>query len=864
MSFLSRAPVRPGILRRGVLPAVALAAFACGDSTPTDPAGSNPEPASVSLDATHVQLNGIGASAQLTAQVRSETNAPISGAAVIWGSLDEGVATVSSSGIVTGVSVGDTEVVATTSGVADTAQVTVRQVATTLEITPGSVQADSVGARVSLTAQVLDAGGTVMERGEVAWGTSDATVVAVSYSGVAEARGGGTAYVRALLLDGTLSDSVVATVAMDGLAGVAGAEGATLQGAEGSLTIDIPAGALTADVAILVEEIADAEAFGGWAYELGPDGLSFLTPAEIRIDYDPGILGGMDPQSLGIYRLTSGVWEEIPGLAVDTVAHQVVGTLEGFSRYALRSNRVGDASGQWQVVETTEYDTCYNEVGLVEEYLVYVEQTGDEITVETSDGPVTGTVVGGRFGWSTSYVTEGVDVTETYAVTIDRSGATADGAGRITGSGPVNCEIRTTLSAERIGRDRPPASAPAIDSLVLSYAAPIPPSTLHEWQPETGESAVIAAEAYSGGTPVDGLTVYLSFGEPLVLDGPPASMLTGATTSFAPGLVGETNVFGHIVTSDYQLVESRALTLRLLRDTTLVALTAPSDQARFFDQSPLLFWSDPNPEVDHWQVGQVTGRVRLSTRRGDCGIEAPACSAWAHGFWDAVGGGPETAFTVLEGVNALGNVVSRGRYDFSQGVQASVAVSTAVPLFSFSGHGVSPTAQDTDVFPKDQPFCWNAEGCVEAYRQDGGDHWILVIESRPTDPAGLQYARFFVPKTSFTPETFRVPWDCRATDLSTRALPGFRWLDEGGTVRKLFVDTNAGSDGEVPACFGSLAVETVDYEDARGSWRIFHVSGTGTLISDEGPMEVAFQTTAPIRWTSGEAVPGAPLRAGGS
>ena len=62
---------------------------------------------------------------QLTAQARDKRNKPVSGATFTWSSSNASVATVSSSGLVTGVAAGSATITATTAGVSGTSAITV-------------------------------------------------------------------------------------------------------------------------------------------------------------------------------------------------------------------------------------------------------------------------------------------------------------------------------------------------------------------------------------------------------------------------------------------------------------------------------------------------------------------------------------------------------------------------------------------------------------------------------------------------------------------------------------------------------------------------------------------------------------------
>ncbi|MBX7117539.1 MAG: DNA/RNA non-specific endonuclease [Gemmatimonadaceae bacterium] len=96
---------------------------ACNDGD--ENAGATPTVASVvvSPEAATVQ---VGATVALTASARDAADAPIAGAALSWTSTAEAVATVSASGLVTGVAAGDALIIAAAeNGRADTATVTV-------------------------------------------------------------------------------------------------------------------------------------------------------------------------------------------------------------------------------------------------------------------------------------------------------------------------------------------------------------------------------------------------------------------------------------------------------------------------------------------------------------------------------------------------------------------------------------------------------------------------------------------------------------------------------------------------------------------------------------------------------------------
>ena len=84
-----------------VLAALALA-WACGGDSPSAPPAPEPaRPTMVTVSPTTAQLTALGATVQLTAEVRDQNARVMAGATVTWSSGDTSVATVDASGLVT-------------------------------------------------------------------------------------------------------------------------------------------------------------------------------------------------------------------------------------------------------------------------------------------------------------------------------------------------------------------------------------------------------------------------------------------------------------------------------------------------------------------------------------------------------------------------------------------------------------------------------------------------------------------------------------------------------------------------------------------------------------------------------------------
>lgn len=121
----------------------------------------------------------------------------MAGVAVTWSSSDPGAARVDGSGLVTAVGNGNSTITATAGAVAGTSVAVVEQEAVTLELTPGSMEFRALGDTLRLVAKVADANGHAVET-EVAWSSSDSSVVTVDATGLVMAAGNGEATVTAM------------------------------------------------------------------------------------------------------------------------------------------------------------------------------------------------------------------------------------------------------------------------------------------------------------------------------------------------------------------------------------------------------------------------------------------------------------------------------------------------------------------------------------------------------------------------------------------------------------------------------------------------------------------------------------------
>src|SRR5437867_7694 len=137
-----------------------------------------------------------GQTTQLSVVLRDAAGNALTGRTVTWGSSNAGTASVSSTGLVTGVAGGTATITATSEGQSGTATVTVTVPVATVSVSPApaSVQA---GQTVQLTATTRDAGGTVLTGRVITWSTSNANVATVSNAGLVTGVVAGTATITA-------------------------------------------------------------------------------------------------------------------------------------------------------------------------------------------------------------------------------------------------------------------------------------------------------------------------------------------------------------------------------------------------------------------------------------------------------------------------------------------------------------------------------------------------------------------------------------------------------------------------------------------------------------------------------------------
>jgi uncharacterized protein YjdB len=139
----------------------------------------------------------IAATVQLSATTKDSAANVLTGRSVTWSSSAPGVATVSTSGLVTAVAVGSTTITGTSEGKSGAATITVSAVpVASVSVTPATNNLN-VGATVQLSATMKDSVGNVLTGRSVTWSSGTPAAATVSASGLVTALAAGSATITA-------------------------------------------------------------------------------------------------------------------------------------------------------------------------------------------------------------------------------------------------------------------------------------------------------------------------------------------------------------------------------------------------------------------------------------------------------------------------------------------------------------------------------------------------------------------------------------------------------------------------------------------------------------------------------------------
>ena len=184
---------------------VALAA-GCHDET-TDPAEPS-RPTAITVGPVATELNALGATVQLSADVLDQNGQVMTGAIVAWTSTNTAVANVNASGLVIATGNGTSTITASAGAASGSAGVTVAQAVGVAGVSPpfGWV---APGDTVRLQAEALDANGHLVEGIEFTWSSGNVTVATVDDSGLVRGVSAGTTTITATSTSATATARVI-------------------------------------------------------------------------------------------------------------------------------------------------------------------------------------------------------------------------------------------------------------------------------------------------------------------------------------------------------------------------------------------------------------------------------------------------------------------------------------------------------------------------------------------------------------------------------------------------------------------------------------------------------------------------------
>ena len=200
------------IIRLSAVLAVVALAKGCGDGeSPAAPPTPEPaRPTTVTVSPSTHELTALGATVQLSAEVRDQNARVMAGATVTWTSSANSVATVDASGLVTAAGNGTATITASAGPASGSAVVTVTQSVASVEVSPSVDELTALGQTVQLTAEAFDENGHAVAGAEFSWESSDAAVATVDAGGLVTAVAEGVATITASA--GEASGSAVVTV----------------------------------------------------------------------------------------------------------------------------------------------------------------------------------------------------------------------------------------------------------------------------------------------------------------------------------------------------------------------------------------------------------------------------------------------------------------------------------------------------------------------------------------------------------------------------------------------------------------------------------------------------------------------------
>src|SRR5438093_815821 len=140
----------------------------------------------------------VGATRQLSAVTKDSAGNTLTGRVITWSSSNTAVATVNSSGLVTGVAAGSATITATSEGKSGTATITVTNVpVASVTVNPATASIQT-GSTQQLSAVTKDSAGNTLTGRVVTWSSSNTAVATVNSSGLVTGVAAGSATITAI------------------------------------------------------------------------------------------------------------------------------------------------------------------------------------------------------------------------------------------------------------------------------------------------------------------------------------------------------------------------------------------------------------------------------------------------------------------------------------------------------------------------------------------------------------------------------------------------------------------------------------------------------------------------------------------
>ena len=166
---------------------------------------------SVTAVPAEASIAALGDTVRLTAEAFDANGSAVTDVEFSWESIDDAVATVSATGLVTSVANGVATITATSGEASGSATVTVAQEVSSVTAVPAEASIAALGDTLRLTAEAFDANGHAVAGAEFSWESIDESVATVDAMGLVTAIASGSVTITAT--SGSVSGSATVTVA---------------------------------------------------------------------------------------------------------------------------------------------------------------------------------------------------------------------------------------------------------------------------------------------------------------------------------------------------------------------------------------------------------------------------------------------------------------------------------------------------------------------------------------------------------------------------------------------------------------------------------------------------------------------------